>query len=921
MATWLPSPRSLGFHGSRASCYAPRVSDDRAPKPPHEPAHEGERGPSSGPPSQSPSPERARPARRADAFWERLGRAQVARPVRFLLAMTLLAALGGLLATRLVVQTGFEAMLPQDRPSVRELRRVGERTAGVSTLFVVLEGENRDGLRKAADALVPELLALGKPWVGSAESGVHDAVKYLGPRAGLFLEHDKLKKLRDDVTARFEWEVAKAQDQLLDESDPPPPIDAKYLEKNFGLGGGEGASAGEGGPDGGQAKPKGGANPGDPASRYPDGYYQSQDGKAVVVTVRSGVMGTDLAQATECLRKVREVVERVGPKQYDPSVRVGLTGDLVIGLSEYRAINDDLTEVGITGAVGIMLVVLGFYLRARTLVAMLLTIGVGVAATFGLTYATIGHLNMATGFLFTIVAGNGINFAIVYMARYLELRREGKPLELAIVGAHQDTWLPTLTAGCAAGAAYASLLVTEFRGFRDFGFIGGAGMVLCWACTFATLPAILVLLERWLPIATTAEAGTGLSARIRRRISQGISYGKPFAWLVRRAPGVALFLAALLTAGSIAATVRHAKREPMEYDLNNLQSDMSNRKEEQRLIGLAMGITGFIGQDGMAIMVDRVEQVEPLRAALRARRDAAPKGLEPFKEVHALQDFVPARQAEKIPLLLELKDKIVRTKKRGGISEADWKKLEPIMPPDELTPFGIADLPENLARMFTESDGTRGRIVYISPTDPGLTADARYLFRWADSFRRTELPDGSVILGSGRAVIYADMWSAVIGDIPKAVVASLIATLLVVALAFRFGRASFYVAGSLLLGVLWMVGLYSLLDIKLNFLNFIALPLTFGIGVDYAVNVMQRAIIEGPGGAARAIEHTGGAVILCSLTTVIGYLALVRSLNYGVRSMGLACVIGELTCLFAAVLVLPALLTLLDRRKASAQAA
>ena len=28
--------------------------------------------------------------------------------------------------------------------------------------------------------------------------------------------------------------------------------------------------------------------------------------------------------------------------------------------------------------------------------------------------------------------------------------------------------------------------------------------------------------------------------------------------------------------------------------------------------------------------------------------------------------------------------------------------------------------------------------------------------------------------------------------------------------------------------------------VRLNFLNFIALPITFGIGVDYAVNIMQR---------------------------------------------------------------------------------
>ena len=70
-----------------------------------------------------------------------------------------------------------------------------------------------------------------------------------------------------------------------------------------------------------------------------------------------------------------------------------------------------------------------------------------------------------------------------------------------------------------------------------------------------------------------------------------------------------------------------------------------------------------------------------------------------------------------------------------------------------------------MAQAFTEVDGTRGRIVYISPTDPSVTEDAHYLFRWADAYREAKLPDGSVVLGSGRAVIYADMWAAVIAAI------------------------------------------------------------------------------------------------------------------------------------------------------------
>ena len=179
----------------------------------------------------------------------------------------------------------------------------------------------------------------------------------------------------------------------------------------------------------------------------------------------------------------------------------------------------------------------------------------------------------------------------------------------------------------------------------------------------------------------------------------------------------------------------------------------------------------------------------------------------------------------------------------------------------------------------------------------------------------SELSDGSVVLGSGRAVIYADIWAAMINDVPKAVLVSLAVTLAVVALAFRAGPAAILVMLALLMGLTWMTGLLTAWSVRLNFLNFIALPITFGIGVDYAVNVMQRYRTEGAGGALTAVRETGGAVVLCSATTTLGYLALVTSVNHAVRSLGVAAVLGEIACLLAAVIVLPAVLVWRDGNK------
>lgn len=829
-------------------------------------------------------------SRKSTAFIGWLTDLQVHRPAIPLLIAAVLTVIALAFASRLQVRTGFASLLPEDRPSVRELDRVAAKTAGVSTVFVVLEGHGKAptaALRKAADALVPELEKLGAPWVGAAESGVHEAYRFLGPRAGLYADLSKLERLRDQVDARFEYEVGKAAGTRLedDPDDVPPAIDADALKKSFGLS--ETA-----------------------LERYPDGYYQSKDGQTVVVAVRSKVLGSDFDKGNEALRRIGEVVERVGPARIDTAITYALSGDLVTGIAEYNAINKDLTEVGYFGAVLITSVVFLYYLRIRMLITMLLSIGIGVTWTFGVTELAIGHLNLATGFLFTIVAGNGINFGIIWMARYLEARRSGGTLAEGVRIAHRETWLPTLTASAAASAAYGSLLVTEFRGFRDFGLIGGAGMLLCWIATYLALPSILTVIERFAPLDRDSN---GTIARLRRRTQGGVSLGKPIAAIVPAMPRVLVGLGLGLALTGLVFMVRYVKADPMEYDMRNLRTDQSARAEEIRLSHVADDITGYVGSDGMAILVDRPDQVAPLCKALEARRDAAPEALRPFKSVHSLQDYVPGGQAQKIPVLERIKDRVVRAHKRGVIKDDDWKQLERLLPPDHLVPFDLAALPAGIARAFTETDGTRGRIVYISPTSADAVDDAHYLFRWADSYRETKLPDGSVVRGSGRAVIYADMWAAIVDDVPPAVIFSLLATILVVVIAFRAGKPALAVLGALAIGIGWMAGLLVLMKVKLNFLNFIALPITFGIGVDYAVNIVQRYQREGAGGALTAVRETGGAVVLCSLTTTLGYLALVRSSNTAVRSLGIAAVVGEVSCLLAAVLVLPAALLLLDQ--------
>ena len=830
---------------------------------------------------------------------------QTRRPFLLLLAALLTMAFAGYFTSRLELRTSFGELLPQNKESVIVADEVSARLASASTLTIVAEGKDVEALKRFVDRMAPKVRALGPDYVGTVDEGAQATQEFLEKHRFLYAPLADVQKVHDDIFERYEFEVRKAAgfDLGLDEGDPdakpPAPITRESLTKRFE-----------------EERKK-------LEDKLPGGYYLDTKEGRIAILVRTPVSFGDAERYDALLAKIRGLIDEVGPKQLDPQMTVTLAGDLIVGQEEYDQIKNDLSHVGELGVAMILGVVFLFYLRFRTLLAMTLTVAIGVLWTFGFAYLAIGHLNSSTGFLVSIIVGNGINFSIIFMARYLEERRTKEAVESVSV-AVADTWLATLSAAGAAMVAYGSLVVTDFRGFKHFGIIGGAGMVLCWCATYLFLPAILMAFERVLPL---REKDTWI-ARLRG------GYGRPFAWLATRAPRALTVVGVVLGVVSIALSIRYVMLDPMEYDMANTRNEPKTTETTARALGHKVEkIVGRQGQDGVAIMVDRLEQVQPLQVALHAKRDAAPKENKPFDKVVTIYDLLPKDQAQKVTLVSEAVEKLRRAHRKGFLSDADFADLEKELPSGEIQVLGVDDIPEQMARSFIEKDGTRGRLVYIVPATGKSVWDAHYLITWADSFRRTELPDGSVVRGSGRSVIFADMILSVVEDAPKAIVASLVGTLTIIVLAFRKRRGAIAVSLTLLLGVACMAAYVAIYEsktgvagqpfgieiesMKLNFLNFVALPISIGVGADYAVNIVQRYLLDGEKDVGRVVVETGGAVILCSLTTVLGYFALTYSVNRAIVSFGIVAAAGEVACLLAAVLVLPAVLRWKELRRAA----
>jgi uncharacterized protein len=165
------------------------------------------------------------------------------------------------------------------------------------------------------------------------------------------------------------------------------------------------------------------------------------------------------------------------------------------------------------------------------------------------------------------------------------------------------------------------------------------------------------------------------------------------------------------------------------------------------------------------------------------------------------------------------------------------------------------------------------------------------------------------------------MIESISADGPKATLFAFLAVVLLVIFIFKNVKTFSLVLFSLVLGVFWMAGAILGFGFKINFLNFIALPITFGIGVDYGVNIFQRYREEGGASIVKVIRDTGGAVGLCSFTTMVGYSSLLIAQNQAFVSFGVLAVLGELTCLGAALFSLPAYLLLRDKRRSRKAAA
>jgi hypothetical protein len=141
----------------------------------------------------------------------------------------------------------------------------------------------------------------------------------------------------------------------------------------------------------------------------------------------------------------------------------------------------------------------------------------------------------------------------------------------------------------------------------------------------------------------------------------------------------------------------------------------------------------------------------------------------------------------------------------------------------------------------------------------------------------------------------------------EAAIYSLLAVSTILMVNFRSIRAVLLAMLPLAVGTLQMFGILGLLGLPLNPANMIVLPLILGIGIDDGVHVVHDARTQ-KRGRYRLTNSTAMAVLMTSLTSMLGFGSLMVANHRGLQSLGRVLTLGVSCCLFASLLILPAIL-------------
>ena len=770
---------------------------------------------------------------------------------------TILSVFAGFFAAKLAgnIKTDFADLLSDDYVSVRELNRIKARIGGIGPLMVVITSDDLDAAVSFMQVLADSLEH--SPLISSV-SRLDSKKDLLEKNRLLYMDLEDLQEVNRRLDEHVELQKLKQsplyfalddeEEQVLDFSD----IEAKYQQ--------DGAVVPE---------------------QYRQ-YVLTREGNGVILRLYPAGLTTDVAFSQDLIDHIDQTIAAIGPERFHPSIECVYKGSFQNSANQFTIIIRDLKSTALYSIVGVLLLITLFFRQIVGSLFITLPLMMSLTWTFGVTYLAIGSLNMITVGLFAILFGLGIDFGIHIFARYREAHRRGMDIEQALTVTVRYTGKALATTAVTTSIAFYSLLLTDFKGFSEFGFIVGTGILFSLVAMVAICPAFIVLAERLRLV---------IPIRKRSVLWRTGRYPKPWATLLI---GTVITGYSLYHLGDLEFEYDFSKLKPAPPPNINKGSLPQSLKE-----GRSPAIVLTESYD------EAMEVVRTVEAIKAANGDSST-----VLSVKSVYSALPQDQDAKLALIADIRALLDR--EEGLFSESERAKLDSLRPYLDVEKLTLYDLPADLTNEFKDKEGNILNFVAINAAVE--LRDGKDAIRFAEEISHIETPAGKTYIASSSHIIVAEMLKVMLEDSSLAVILTLAVVAVVLLIDLRSFVDTLLVLTPLLNALVWVVGFMYAFDIKLNLYNMVAFPTIIGMGVDNSVHIFHRYQEVGRGSLRLVLRTTGLALLGTSLTTMVGFSGLVPAIHPALTSIGVLSLVGLGSCFITSVTLLPALLQIRERR-------
>jgi hypothetical protein len=839
-------------------------------------------------------------------------------PGRVLAALLLIGAVNLYLATRLTLESDQLSLISQDLPEVKEVKRVIDMVGGAGYLQLALRADDEKTLKKLADEINTTLVASkdasGEPFVRFITYKV--PIEFVQENMVLFIHTEDLIEGKKRINAYLKDQLRRNNPFFIElRKTEPVKLDLTDLVNKY-------SSIGK--------------------KSIRDDYYISDDKKMMMILIKpmwnstllgrtqefiaamtgKSAMGTTLTQGLlyEAAKKSGvELVEDYELMGDTKKVAFGFTGSYKTNVDDSVAMLDSLDDITITSLVLIAVVIAVFFRRFWPTLIVLSGTVLGTIMTLGFAYLTLGQLNMVTSIIAAILLGFGIDYGIHFTYRARIEFGTGKKWDDAIRDACINAGRPALISAIVTAGSFFVLLVSEFRGFSQFGFLAGAGTIITAVALFSWAPAILALAGyrnpewpekltgRMTPPSADVESGkTKLpNPRLLLALSLGFTavicaFAVP--WTDFEIPKDREMTMLERLKGGVRFNYNTRALMPVDQPSVKLQDEINRRFQ--------------ISSDPIAVYTKDIEGAKDIWDSMTDDPDhnysVDISKYPTVDQVVSIYTFTPP------PKTAEANAKVL----------AEWaEELKDIdvesLPPDtqdkaaffkrvlQKKPFDVNGVPETYRSLFTHLPTTKpenhGYLTFLYPKVD--LWDGKNLLAFADQTRVIKGKSGKEYQSAGLAILYAKLARIVLWDGKLTVVLAALWILIMHYLDFRSVKLALASVLPLGIGLVMMLGMLSITNHRLNFMNLVILPILLGFGVSHGLYLLHR-FLEGTSPLV-ALRSVGGAVASSTLTTIAGFGALGFAQHLGLRSIGYVACLGLGTTLLVSFTVLASVLQII----------